>query len=90
MSQKYPECPLYNHSNCKDYEHPKLCAIVRKDKVCLKKKQKSKSQKRNRRSKGSKRDGGPNLKIKFFLPVELNRAFFLCISCNSRFFDINF
>ena len=32
MSQKYPECPLYNHSNCKDYEHPKLCAIVRKDK----------------------------------------------------------
>jgi len=45
MSQKYPECPLYNHSNCKDYEHPKLCAIVRKDKVCLKKKQKSKSKK---------------------------------------------
>ena len=45
MSQKYPECPLYNHSNCKDYEHPKLCAIVRKDKICLKKKQKSKSKK---------------------------------------------
>jgi hypothetical protein len=41
MSQKYPECPLYNHSNCKDYEHPKLCAIVREDKVCLKKKSKS-------------------------------------------------
>ncbi|MBN2417847.1 MAG: hypothetical protein JXL81_00540 [Deltaproteobacteria bacterium] len=45
MSQKYPECPLYNHSNCKDYEHPKLCAIVRKDKVCLKKKQKPKLKK---------------------------------------------
>jgi hypothetical protein len=41
MSQKYPECPLYNHSNCKDYEHPKLCAIVREDKICLKKKSKS-------------------------------------------------
>jgi hypothetical protein len=41
MSQKYPECPLYNHSNCKDYENPKLCAIVREDKICLKKKSKS-------------------------------------------------
>jgi hypothetical protein len=45
MSQKYPECPLYNHSNCKDYEHPKLCAIVRADKICLKKKPKAKLKK---------------------------------------------
>jgi len=52
MSQKYPECPLYNHSNCKDYEHPKLCAIVRADKICLKKKPKPKS-------KSKKTEAGP-------------------------------
>jgi len=45
MSKKYPECPLYNHSNCKDYDNPKLCAIVRKDKVCVKKRPKSRSKK---------------------------------------------
>ena len=37
MSKKYSECPLYNHNTCKDIDNPKLCAIVRKDKVCLKK-----------------------------------------------------
>jgi hypothetical protein len=37
MSKKYPECPLYNHNNCKDLHIPKLCAIVRKDKICFKK-----------------------------------------------------
>jgi len=37
MSKKYPECPLYNHDNCRDLHNPKLCAIVRKDKKCLKK-----------------------------------------------------
>jgi len=37
MSKKYPECPLYNHDNCKDLHNQKLCAIVRKDKKCLKK-----------------------------------------------------
>jgi hypothetical protein len=46
MSKKYPECPLYNHSNCRELHNPKLCAIVRKDKVCLKKHQKSKSKKK--------------------------------------------
>jgi hypothetical protein len=45
MSKQYPECPLYNHSNCKDYVNPKLCAIVREDKVCVKKKSKSSSRK---------------------------------------------
>ena len=55
MSQKYPECPLYNHSNCKDYEHPKLCAIVRKDKVCLKKKQKPKPKKEIKDAKEAKK-----------------------------------
>jgi hypothetical protein len=45
MSIKYPECPLYNHSSCKDIDHPKLCAIVREDKVCVKKKSNSKSRK---------------------------------------------
>jgi hypothetical protein len=38
MSEKHPECPLYNPLNCKEYYNPKLCAFVRKDKDCLKKK----------------------------------------------------
>jgi len=38
MSEKHPECPLYNPLNCKEYYNPNLCAFVRKDKVCLKKK----------------------------------------------------
>ena len=38
MSKKNPECPLYNPLNCKEYYNPRLCAFVRKDKVCLKKK----------------------------------------------------
>jgi len=38
MSQKHPECPLYNPLNCKEYYNPKLCAFIRKDRVCLKKK----------------------------------------------------
>jgi hypothetical protein len=38
MSEKHPECPLYNPLNCKQYYNPKLCAFVRKDKACLKKK----------------------------------------------------
>jgi len=37
MSKMYPECPLYNHDNCKDLHNQKLCAIVRKDKKCIKK-----------------------------------------------------
>jgi hypothetical protein len=38
MSQKNPECPLYNPLNCKEYFNPKVCAFTRKDKSCLKKK----------------------------------------------------
>lgn len=38
MSKKHPECPLYNPLNCKEYNNPNLCAFVRKDKVCKKKK----------------------------------------------------
>ena len=38
MSIKHPECPLYNPLNCKEYYNPKLCAFVRCDKACLKKK----------------------------------------------------
>jgi hypothetical protein len=38
MSEKHPECPLYNPLNCKEYYNPKLCAFVRKDRACLKKK----------------------------------------------------
>jgi hypothetical protein len=36
MSKQYPECPLYNHNNCKDLYNPKLCALALKDKECLK------------------------------------------------------
>jgi len=38
MSEDKPECPLYNPLNCKEYYNPKLCAFVRADKQCLKKK----------------------------------------------------
>ena len=37
MSKQYPECPLYNHNNCKEIHNRKLCALVREDKICLKK-----------------------------------------------------
>ena len=37
MSKNHPECPQYNHNNCKELHNPKVCAIVRKDKACLKK-----------------------------------------------------
>ena len=37
MSKNRPECPLYNHLNCKEHINPKVCAIVRDDKQCLKK-----------------------------------------------------
>jgi hypothetical protein len=37
MSKKHPECPLVNHSNCRELHSPKLCAIIRKDKICLRK-----------------------------------------------------
>ena len=33
----YPECPLFNHANCKEIDNKKVCAIVRKDKTCFKK-----------------------------------------------------
>ena len=41
MSKHFPECPLYNHNNCRELHNPKICAVVRKDKVCLRKLQKS-------------------------------------------------
>lgn len=37
MSEKHPECPLYNPLNCKEYHNPKLCAFARKDGECRKK-----------------------------------------------------
>ena len=37
MSKKYPECPLYNHNNCKELHNPKLCALVKENKECIKK-----------------------------------------------------
>lgn len=38
MSEKSPECPLYNPLNCKEYHNPNLCAFVREDQICRKKK----------------------------------------------------
>ena len=37
MSKKHPECPLVNHDNCRELDNPKICAIVREDKTCLRK-----------------------------------------------------
>ncbi len=39
MSKQYPECPLYNHATCKELHNPNICAIVRDDKSCTKKRQ---------------------------------------------------
>jgi hypothetical protein len=44
MSKQHPECPLYNHATCKELHNPKLCAIIREDKTCFKKQQKSKKE----------------------------------------------
>jgi hypothetical protein len=35
MSEHFPECPLKVHNNCKEFYNPKVCAIARKEKVCL-------------------------------------------------------
>ena len=43
MSEKHPECPLFNHNNCREIHNPKLCAMVKEDKVCLRKKNNKKS-----------------------------------------------
>ncbi len=45
MSKQYPECPLYNHANCRELHNPKICALSKKDKICLKKPQKAKEEK---------------------------------------------
>ena len=50
MSERHPECPLYSHDNCREIHNPKLCAIVREDKGCLKKK-------KDPKSKSKKKDG---------------------------------
>jgi len=41
MSNKYPKCPLYNHDTCKEIDNRKVCALVREDKICLRKLPKS-------------------------------------------------
>jgi hypothetical protein len=38
MAKKISECPLYNPLNCKEYNNPQLCAFVRPDRTCYKKK----------------------------------------------------
>jgi 23S rRNA A2030 N6-methylase RlmJ len=46
MSKMYPECPLTIHNNCRDIDNPKLCALVRKDKKCLKEIHKNENRKK--------------------------------------------
>jgi hypothetical protein len=41
MSKQYPECPLYNHDNCKQFHNPKVCAVIRNDNNCLRKRYKN-------------------------------------------------
>ncbi len=41
MSKQYPECPLYNHNNCKQFHNPKVCAIVKNDNDCLRERYKN-------------------------------------------------
>ena len=43
MPKEYPECPLYNPNNCREMLNPKICAIAREDRECLKKRDKPKS-----------------------------------------------
>jgi len=45
MSNQYPEYPLYNHVNCKERDSQKVCALVRKDRACLRKHRKRKEKK---------------------------------------------
>ncbi len=47
MSKQHPECPLYNHTTCRELHNPKLCAIIREDQTCLKKKHKLKKKDRS-------------------------------------------
>jgi hypothetical protein len=35
MSENFPVCPLSNHNTCKKFYDPKVCAIARKEDVCL-------------------------------------------------------
>jgi hypothetical protein len=41
MSKKYPECPLYNHDNCKQFHNSKVCAVIREDDTCLRERYKN-------------------------------------------------
>lgn len=52
MSKQHSECPLFNHENCKELHNPKVCAILRKDKVCLR--NIPKTGKKARKGKGTK------------------------------------
>jgi hypothetical protein len=56
MSKQYPECPLVNHENCKELHNRKVCAIVRKDKVCLRNIPKAGKRKRKETKEAAKKD----------------------------------
>ena len=45
MPVEYPECLLYNPNSYRKMLNPKICAIVRKDEICLKKKDNAKDEK---------------------------------------------
>ena len=37
MSKTYPECPVAVPRNCPEFRNGRVCALVRKDKKCLRK-----------------------------------------------------
>ncbi len=51
MSKKYPECPLFNPDNCREIDNHKVCALVRKDKDCLRQLRKSAKKLKNTKRK---------------------------------------
>jgi len=38
MAKKHPDCPLQNPLNCKEYFSPSICALVRDDRDCQRRK----------------------------------------------------
>ncbi len=53
MSKQKKECPLYNPYNCKEYNNPQLCAFVREDRTCKKRKKPRKKSKNENEAKKS-------------------------------------
>ncbi len=85
MSKQYPECPLYNHMNCKDRDNKKVCALVRKDRVCLREHQKRKKNRTDLIAHGGKNHtskGGARWAGKYASPVSFG------MRCKDRITEI--